>query len=193
MLNSLGEYATAFGVEMNAVDVKLPSVAARDLIKALPQDHLPNEVVTVERRERETGEWFCCRRLCELLLERLVERDVVRGPSRRNFDDDAVVGVDEVVEPRLNWLARSWVFSERSKRTQPDPGVGLPLQPAHDDGEVARSGGVVVDSADSTSPTGDSVTVLGGVAIDSVASSRLGQFRGASPRAACGVVPNRRK
>jgi hypothetical protein len=55
LLNSLGEYAPAVGVEMNAVNVKFPTVGSRDLIEALPQDHFPKEVVTVERPEREAG------------------------------------------------------------------------------------------------------------------------------------------
>jgi hypothetical protein len=51
LLNSVGEYAPAFGVQMNAVNVKFPTVSARDLIEALPQDHFPEKVVAVERCE----------------------------------------------------------------------------------------------------------------------------------------------
>jgi hypothetical protein len=36
---------------MNAVNVKFPTVAARDLIEGLAQDHFPKEVVAVEQRE----------------------------------------------------------------------------------------------------------------------------------------------
>ena len=76
---------------------------------------------------------------CESVLERLPERDVVRVPRRRNFADDAVVGGDQVVEPGLNGMARIGVFSQRRKRTQPDPCVGLPLQPVHDEARFSSN------------------------------------------------------
>jgi hypothetical protein len=48
LLNDFREDSSALGVEMNAVYVELPTVDARDLIKALAQDHFPKQVVTVE-------------------------------------------------------------------------------------------------------------------------------------------------
>ncbi|WP_375487541.1 hypothetical protein, partial [uncultured Mycobacterium sp.] len=51
-LDSIRKDATACGVEVDAIDVEMPTVDSRDLIETLPQHQFPKQVVAIERRKR---------------------------------------------------------------------------------------------------------------------------------------------
>jgi hypothetical protein len=137
LLNCLHEYSPTLAVEVNAINMELPTIISRDLIEALSQNHFSKHIVAVERSDCEMGKCLGCPRAGELPLERLVEGNVVSTLVRRDVGDDVVVGGDQVVEPRLDRVARIGIFSKRRKRTQPDPPATALLEAASIPGRIA--------------------------------------------------------